>query len=94
MDSVQPLPSNDRQYKIIKGFFKLNEEALISDFQHIDWPSFCHGMDNINDIFSRLITKSNVVINSHVPLGRLSRKEIKFRLKPWITPGIRISINT
>ena len=92
IDSIQPLPSNDRQFK--RDFLKPYEEALISDFQHIDWPNLFHGMDNINDIFYCFITKSSEIINSHVPLGKLSRKEIKFRSKPWITPGIRTSINT
>ena len=48
-------------------FNKLNEYALISDVQQVDWPELFHGIDNDNnDIFSCFITQSSEIINSHV----------------------------
>ena len=48
-------------------FSKLNEHALISDVQQVDWPELFHGMDNKNnDISSCFITQSSEIINSHV----------------------------
>ena len=37
----------------------------------------------------------NIFINSidnHVPLKKLTRKEVKFSYKPWITPALKLSI--
>ena len=33
-------------------------------------------------------------VNTFVPLKKLSRKEVKSRDKQWITPALRVSINT
>ena len=87
IDSIHLLPLNKEIYK--RDFSKLNEEALISNFQQIDWSNMFHGMDNINDILSCFITRSNEIINFHVPQRELSRKEIKFRSKPWISIGLQ-----
>ena len=38
------------------------------------------------------IQKVNNVINSHLPLKPLTRKESKFQTKPWITPGLKVSL--
>ena len=38
------------------------------------------------------IQKVNNVINSHLPLKPLTRKESKFQTKPWITPGLKASL--
>lgn len=53
IDSIHPLPLNKEIYK--RDFSKLNEEALISDFQQIDWPNMFHGMDDINDNYTVLL---------------------------------------
>ena len=37
-------------------------------------------------------TKISHLINNHVPLKKLSKKEIKLQAKPWITKGLRTSI--
>jgi hypothetical protein len=34
------------------------------------------------------------IIDKHVPVKKLSKKQIKFYSKTWITPGIKISIKT
>ena len=43
-------------------------------------------------MFDKFYTKVNNVINSHLPLKPLTRKESKFQTKPWITPGLKASI--
>ena len=32
------------------------------------------------------------MVNKHIPVKQLSRKELKFQAKPWITPTIKVSI--
>ena len=91
IDSIHPLPDN-KQFK--RDYSQLNKKALIDEFQKIDWDQKLSGKKDVNDIFSSFLSTSNEIINSYVPLKNLSRKEVKFRAKPWITTAIRTSINT
>ena len=40
----------------------------------------------------RYYNKIDEIIENYAPLKKLSKKEIKIQAKPWITKGIRISI--
>ena len=33
------------------------------------------------------------IVDRHIPIKQLSRKELKFRSKPWITPALKVSIH-
>ena len=91
IDSIHPLPLNKQSF--VRDFSRFNKESLLSDFQRIDWHNLFFGKDNINAIFSCFLNKSNQIINSHVPIKMLSRKEVKSKTKPWISLGLRASIN-
>lgn len=43
-------------------------------------------------MFDKFYTKVSNVINSHLSLKPLTRKESKFHTKPWITQGLKVSI--
>ena len=43
-------------------------------------------------MFDKFCMKVSYIINSHLPLKPLTRKESKFRTKPWITLGLKVSI--
>ena len=43
-------------------------------------------------MFQPLYTKSNDIIDQFIPLKKLSRKEVRFKAKPWITSGLKTSI--
>ena len=45
-------------------------------------------------IFSSFYSKYNKVINKHVLIKQISRRQLKRFSKPWITQGIRASIKT
>ena len=70
----------------MQTFMNLNE------FSSIDWSDLFHGLSDTNEMFDKFYTKVNNVINSHLPLKPLTRKESKFQTKPWITPGLKASI--
>ena len=40
----------------------------------------------------RFFEKTNELLNKHVPLKKMTKKELKLESKPWITPGIIASI--
>ena len=76
-----------------RDYSKLDELALIEDVQSIDWQQILPNSKNVDDIFDAFHTSINEVINKHIPIRQLSRKEIKSQAKPWITPAIKRSIN-
>ena len=43
---------------------------------------------NFNNLFSDCINIIKSIINFHAPLKKLSRKQLKLKLKPWITKGL------
>ena len=47
---------------------------------------------NTNLTFENYNKKMKEVINTYLPLKRLSKKDFKIQAKPWITNGIRSSI--
>ena len=67
--------------------------GLVTDFVNINWDTVLN-VDEANPIvclnnFSR---KANEVIDTYLPLIKLSKKELKIQVKPWITSKIRKSI--
>ena len=43
-------------------------------------------------MFNSFFDISSEIINTHIPLKKVSRKEAKFLKKPWITKGLKTSI--
>ena len=48
--------------------------------------------NDINQIFDSFYSVTTNTIDKHAPLKKLSKKEAKFRYKPWISQGIRKSV--
>ena len=71
-----------KKYK--RDYSNYNEEAFINEFSSIDWSDLFHGLSDTTEMFDKFYTKVNNVINSHLPLKPLTRKESKFQTKPWI----------
>ena len=76
-----------------RDYSNYNEEALLSEFRSIDWSNLFQGLSDTTEMFDKFYTKVSNIINSHLPLKPLTRKESKFQTKPWITPGLKVSIN-
>ena len=78
------------------------------DLIDFDSDTFCHHLheslceffnnncdvnpSNFNNLFSDCINIIKSIINFHAPLKKLSRKQLKLKLKPWITKGLLVSI--
>ena len=69
-----------------------NEKAFLNEFTSIDWSNLFHGLLDTTEMFDKFYTKVSDIINSHLPLKPLTRKESKFQTKPWITLGLKVSI--
>lgn len=69
-----------------------DERALLNDFENIHWKNAFNSTVDTNTICETFFTKSNEIINKHLPLKKLSKKEAKLLAKPWITPALRNSM--
>ncbi|EDO43021.1 predicted protein [Nematostella vectensis] len=68
------------------------ESAVVHDMQAINWEHCFSHCKDVNDYFDSFYASVESIIDKHAPLKKLSRKEIKFLSKPWITTGIKHSI--
>ena len=82
-----------KQMKILKRDYKrYNEAALIDEMKEIDWTTKLPDSEDINLIFDSFYSTVSNIVDKHIPLKQLNKSEILNRLKPWVTPAIRISI--
>ena len=58
----------------------------------MDWHVVFDSIENPSDVFKSFYIKLSSVIDVHIPLKRLSRKEIRLKSKPWISKGLNKSI--
>ena len=49
---------------------------------------------NIDEIFTSFYKTVNKIVNKHAPIITFSKRKIKQFSKPWLTKGLRISIQT
>ena len=71
-----------------------NQDAFILDFFENDWNIILNLKENDPDTsFKNFYDKISTLINLHAPLKKLSRKQKLNKVKPWITKGIKKSIN-
>ena len=76
---------NPSSYKI-RDMTNFNENNYLLDLennlQKVDFKDAEHSFNTFSTIFSE-------IINTHAPMKTLSRKEIKFKKKPWISSRIK-----
>ena len=81
--------SSDKTPYYKRNYSKFNEQSFIDDLSIQSW--YNHQDPNI--MFNDFAWKLESCINRHAPLKKLNKKELKFKLKPWITPIIIKKIN-
>ena len=72
----------------VRDFRKFDEEAFKNDIRQIDISSYI-GSTDINEIFGKYNKNLLAIINKHAPFRKLSRKEMHWKAKPWITPRLQ-----
>ena len=82
-----------KKQNLFRGDKNYDKASLVSEFINIDWKSILK-LDEANPAtsFDNFNKKINEIIDIHLPLKKLSKKELKIQAKPWITAGIRNSI--
>ena len=70
-----------------------DRENFILDLLEINWVNIISiDKNHPNHSFNSFETKINSLIDTYLPLKKLTNKEINLQFKPWITCGIRKSI--
>ena len=62
------------------------------DLSQINWNELIKANEDPNYSFDNFYSSVEKLLNKHAPLVKLSKKEFKQQLKPWITSGIRKSM--
>ena len=77
----------------VRDFSNFSRDSFISDLSQVHWCEiFIRGGEDINHVFSMFYTKLNKLLNKYAPMKTLSKRKAKQLSKPWITKGIRASI--
>jgi hypothetical protein len=94
INKFSALPKNFKLSR--RDYSKYNEALLLEEIQSTD-----RNMETFNDsnptevgleVFDIFHSKLSSIVDKHIPLRHLSKKELKHFDKPWITSAIRISI--
>ena len=87
LSNLSSLPSNIKLYK--RDYSNFNQSTLISELQSIDSHSIFTSDSDPCDMFCSFYSTLSDMVDKHIPLKQLSKKELKFQSKPWITQGIK-----
>ena len=69
-------------------------QNLIYEVQSVDWHNIVTSSSDHSDMFDLFYHKYiSCIVDKHIPVRQLSKKEIKFQTELWITPAIRVSIH-
>ena len=75
-----------------RDYTNCDMSALVNEMNMVDWSITLSQNNDVNAMFDSFYLKISQVIDKHVPLKKLTKNEIKFNSKPWITPGLKVSI--
>ena len=77
-----------------QDFQKINEKKFEKDLQNNIWEDALElHSDDVDKSFETFFSTIKSIIDRHAPLKKMSLKERKLKLKPWLTKGILTSIN-
>ena len=65
-------------------FSKFNEGNLLNDFVNLDLAFLNDSGLDINAKFNRFLSILDELVETHAPLKKLTKRDVKFRNKPWI----------
>ena len=78
--------------KYSRDHSKFDQQALISEIQLIDWETIFVPNDSACNMFKSFYSKISGIINKHIPVKKLFRREIKLKSKPWISKALRTKV--
>ncbi|XP_057298769.1 uncharacterized protein LOC130629535 [Hydractinia symbiolongicarpus] len=84
------LTNNSEKNIQYQNWSKFDEHNFILDYLDIDWGVEFNSPGPIdpNSCFDIFNSKTQKLVDRHVPTGRLTKRQIKTQQKPWITSAI------
>ena len=76
-----------------RDYSKFDSTIFSEEIRSTDWFSDLANCNDSSLLFKTFYSKLTSIVDKHIPTRQVSLKEMKQRTKPWITPGIRTSIN-
>ncbi len=76
-----------------RDYSKFNKTQLVNEVSQINWETIFTSNNDLSDMFNKVYTKISDIIDKHLPLKKISRRELMYSTKPWITLAIKASIN-
>ena len=78
-----------------RDFSHFCSDSFNDELATIDWNFIIERPGtNIDEIFTSFYKTVNKIVNKHAPIITFSKRKIKQFSKPWLTKGLRISIQT
>ena len=77
-----------------RNFNHFSSKKFITDLEKVNWDNILNVSEgNVNKSFENFSNKITDILDKHVPITKLSLKEMRSSNKPWLTKGILKSIN-
>ena len=92
MNHEASLQDNLSTPKFIRDSNKFNQEDFLLDFLSINFDDILRKNSDLNASFNLCLDQIDTLIDHHLPLRKMTKREIKTNSKPWITPDICNSI--
>lgn len=77
--------------KVTRDYSNFDPNKFCDDVRSINWEK-CFNSNDSSESFDYFYSELIGVVDSHIPLKILSKRKLKQTFKPWITQGIRKSI--
>ena len=77
--------STDKTPYYKRNYSRFNEQSFLDDLSIQNWYN---NHQDANTMFNDFAWRFESCIDRHAPLKKLNKKEMKFKLKPWISPNI------
>ena len=87
-------PPSNKSNIYERDWSNFDQENFILDYFSIDWNETLK-IEEQNIIYSTeiFLNKINKLLDNFAPFKKISKYKLKFKSKPWITPGLQKSIS-
>ena len=76
-----------------RDWCKFDKENFILDYFSVDWEDLLKINElNANNSTKIYLYKIIILLDTYAPLKKINKYKLKFKSKPWITPGLQKSI--
>ena len=84
MENEQLQSQNKIQFK--RNTKNFSKQDFILDYLNIDWEAELEiGKNDVNHSTGKSFSNINAITDKHMPVRKLTTKECKQKIKPWIT---------